>query len=209
MSENTADAPKDGIWSLTTRRTVTAGVLSAITLIMGFIPFLGFIPLPFGNATIEHVPVILGAVLEGPVVGMVTGVVFGAISWYRALTVPPTPGQIVFVLALRNPLVAVLPRILIGLFSWLVFAGLQRFNRDAAAFVAGFLGSATNTIFVVLLAIGLGYWPVSFAAILLPQAVLEAAVAAIITTIVARAVYIVRARLIRAPETKPRDQLPY
>lgn len=176
---------------------------------MSLVPYLGFIPLPWGSATIEHVPTILGGVLEGPIVGMVTGLIFGVVSLYNAYTTPPTPLNLVFVLAFRNPLVAIIPRILIGLISWLVFAGLQRFNRDGAAFAAGLVGSATNTIFVLALAIGLGYWPFSFVLLLLPQAILEAIVAAILTVIVARAVYIVRGRLVHAPDTKSRDQLPY
>lgn len=176
---------------------------------MGLIPGLGFIPLPFGNATIEHIPVILGGVLEGPVVGLITGLVFGSISWYRALTTVPTPANAIFTLAFRNPLIAVAPRLLIGLFSWLVFSGLKGVNRDLAAVASGLVGSLTNTIFVVGLAIVLGYWPLYLAVAVIPQAILEAIVAAILTVLIARAIYVVRARLTHAPEKKPREQLPY
>ncbi|HLZ60782.1 MAG TPA: ECF transporter S component [Ktedonosporobacter sp.] len=218
MSETATESSTTSPWTLTTPRLVTAGVLAAITIILGLVPGLGFIPLPWGNATIEHVPVILGGILEGPIVGMVTGIVFGIISWYNALTTVPTPLNAVFVLAFRNPLIPIVPRILIGLMSWLVFASLRRtlvfpwivrFNLDVSAFVAGFLGSITNTFFVLLLAIVLGYWPLSFIALLAPQAILEAIVAAVLAVIVTRAFFIVRGRFVHAVDTKPRDQLPY
>ena len=200
MSKATSEVSAPGPWTLTTRRIVTAGVLVAITIILGVIPGIGFIPIPnlSGNATIEHIPTILGGVLEGPLVGMVTGLAFGLLSFTRA-TIP----------LFKDPLVAILPRILIGLTSWATFAALYRFNRTAAAAIAGFIGSATNTIFVLGIAVLRGYFPLIAVVPIIPQAVVEAIIAAILTTLIASAVYIVRARLVRAPDTKPRDQMPY
>jgi uncharacterized membrane protein len=200
LSKVTSEASTPGTWSITTGRIVTAGVLVAITIILGVIPGIGFIPLPnlAGSATIEHIPTILGGVLEGPLVGMVTGLAFGLLSFTRA-TIP----------LFKDPLVAILPRILIGLTAWGTFAGLYRFNRTVAAAAAGFVGAATNTILVLGIAILRGYFPPVAVIPIIPQAVAEAIIAAILTTIIASAVYIVRARLVRAPDTKPRDQLPY
>lgn len=45
-------------------------------MVLGLTP-LGIIPIGPLNATILHVPVIIGAVLEGPVVGFVIGLIFG------------------------------------------------------------------------------------------------------------------------------------
>lgn len=195
-----------GTWSLTTERIAAAGVLVGITILMGIFPVLGFIPVPnlTGSATIEHIPTILGGVLEGPVVGMITGFFFGLISFLRS----PIP-------LFKDPLVAFVPRILIGLTSWLAFAGLRRFNRDVAAVVAGIVGAATNTVFV--LTFGILRQDAPFAGIpapviilaVLPQATAEAILAAILTPLIARAMYIMRGRYIRATETKARDQLPY
>ena len=195
-----------GTWALTTERIVAAGVLVGITIIMAVVPVLGFIPIPnlTASATIEHVPTILGGVLEGPVVGMITGFFFGLVSFLRS----PIP-------LFKDPLVAFVPRILIGLTSWLTYAGLRRINRDVAAFAAGIIGAATNTVFV--LAFGIWRQDAPFAGIpasviiltVLPQAIAEAVLAAILTVIIARAVDIVRRGLVRAPETKSRDELPY
>ena len=46
-----------------TRKLVVAGMLSAVTMVLGLTP-LGIIPIGPLNATILHVPVIIGAVLE-------------------------------------------------------------------------------------------------------------------------------------------------
>jgi uncharacterized membrane protein len=206
MSKFTNRPAAPGTWVLTTERIVAAGVLVGITIIMAVVPVLGFIPIPnlTASATIEHVPTILGGVLEGPVVGMITGFFFGLVSFLRS----PIP-------LFKDPLVAFVPRILIGLTSWLTYAGLRRFNRDVAAFAAGIIGAATNTVFV--LAFGIWRQDAPFAGIpasviivtVLPQAIAEAVLAAILTVIIARAVDIVRRGLVRAPETKSRDELPY
>ncbi len=187
-------------WRLSTWRIVLAGVLAAITIVMGIVPGIGFIPVPniTASATIEHVPTILGGVLGGPIVGMLTGLVFGLVSFFRATTP-----------IFKDPLVAIVPRILIGLTSWLVYAGLARLNRNVAAFVAGIIGAATNTVFVLGFAIWRGYLPLAIVPLILPQAIAEAIIAAILTTVIAGAVQIVRGRYVRAPETKSRDQLPY
>jgi uncharacterized membrane protein len=187
-------------WTITTERIVIAGVLAAITIILGVVPGLGFIPIPniSGNATTEHIPTILGGIVAGPLVGIVTGLIFGLLSFLRA-TVP----------LFKDPLVAIVPRLFIGLVSWAVFRGLVRFNRDMAAAVAGFLGSATNTVLVLGLAILRGYLPPVGVIPIIPQAVIEAIVAAILTVILTRVFYILEARLVHAPDTKPREELPY
>ena len=67
-----------------------------------------------------HIPVIIGAIMEGPVVGGFIGLIFGLFSIYQALT-NPTPVSFVFL----NPLVSVIPRILIGIVSYYVYNALK------------------------------------------------------------------------------------
>lgn len=195
------DSPTRSVWSLDARRIVTAGILAAITIILG-VTRLGFIPVPnlTASATIEHIPTILGSVLEGPVVGMVTGLIFGLSSFLGASSSP----------FFKDPLIAILPRIFIGLTPWLVFVPLKRLNLDIAAFVAGIVGSLTNT-FLVLGMIALRT-PTPFVPTLIlvaPQAAAEAVLAGIITVVITRAIYIVRQGRTRAKETKAREELPY
>lgn len=192
--------PRTRMFAFTTQRIVVAAVLVAITIIMGLVPGVGFVPVPTasGNATIEHVPTILGSVLEGPLVGMVTGLTFGLLSFTRA-TLP----------LFKDPLVAIVPRILIGITPWLVFTVLKRIQLDLAAGVAGFVGAATNTVFVLGFAVWRGYLPMAVIPTIIPQALAEAIVATIITVVIVRAVYITRNRIIKAPDTKDRSKMAY
>lgn len=199
MSQLTADR-KVSVFTFTTSRIVTAAVLVALTIILGLVPGIGFIPLPnaTGSATIEHIPTILGSILEGPLVGMVTGLTFGVLSFTRA-NLP----------LFKDPLVSVLPRIIIGVTPWLVFTALKRFQLDLASGVAGFVGSATNTVLVLSIAIWRGYLPLAVIPLVLPQAIGEAIVATIITIVITRAIYITRNQILRAPDTKKREDMPY
>ena len=101
------------------RKMVIIGMLSGISIFMG-LTGLGFIPLPFMKATIMHIPVIIGAIIEGPVVGAFVGLVFGLFSMYNAL-VNPTPLTPIFL----NPIVSVVPRILIGIVAYYVYKLLK------------------------------------------------------------------------------------
>lgn len=190
-----------GPWKLTTERIVITGVLAAITIVLGLVPGIGFIPLPnaIGSATIEHIPTILGGVTGGPIVGIVSGLIFGLLSFFRA-TVP----------FFKDPTVAIIPRLFIGLTSWAVFAGLKRFNRVLAAGVAGFVGAATNTVLVVCALIVRGYFaPQVIIPVVALQALFEAIIASIITIVLAQVFFVLENRLVRAPEKKKREELPY
>ncbi len=101
------------------RKLVIVGVLGGVSAILGMTP-LGFIPVGPTRATIMHIPVIIGAIMEGPVVGALVGLIFGLFSIFQALT-NPTPVSFVFL----NPLVSVVPRVLIGITSYYVFAALS------------------------------------------------------------------------------------
>ena len=63
-----------------TKDMVTTAMFVAIILAMSFVPYLGYIPLGFMNATIIHVPVIIGAILLGPARGAFLGGIFGLTS---------------------------------------------------------------------------------------------------------------------------------
>jgi uncharacterized membrane protein len=100
------------------RKIVVAGVFSALVIVLG-VTGLGFIPLPLGAITILQVPVIIGAILEGPVVGICIGLLFGIFSIVQAAIAGVTPVDLAF---LHYPWIAIVPRILIGPVSWLVYS---------------------------------------------------------------------------------------
>jgi len=124
---------------MNTRKWVIAGVLSALSVLLG-VTGLGFVPVPtaVGNATILQIPAIIGGVLEGPIVGAIIGTIFGISSFLHA-TIP----------IFKDPLVAILPRIFIGIGAYYVYKGLRPINHYLAIGVSGCIGSLVNTVFVL------------------------------------------------------------
>lgn len=126
----------------TVRTIVVSGVLAAIQIVLG-LTGLGLIPLPTGvNATILHIPAILAGVIAGPIAGIATGGLFGLFSFLRATTP-----------LFQNPLIAFGPRLLIGLVAFLVYRALKPVNEVLALAMAGALGTLTNTVLVLSLAV--------------------------------------------------------
>ncbi|MCA1950444.1 MAG: ECF transporter S component [Treponema sp.] len=182
---------------LPVRKIAVAGVLSAIAIVLG-VTRLGFIPWFSGaSVTILQVPVIVGAVLEGPLVGFVIGLLFGLSSLLQAAIAPTGPVDVAF----TNPFISVVPRLLIGPVSWLLYrliagrfatssAGLDKpkihpVRYSASLIAAGLGGSLTNTI-LVLSALGIfGFFPWSLIfTVAIGNGPVEAAVSAVITLIV-------------------------
>ena len=130
---------------LEVRKMAIIGVLAAISIMLSMTP-LGFIPLGPVNATIMHIPVIIGAVLEGPLVGITVGLIFGATSLFRALTMPTITS-----FALINPLVSILPRVLIGIVAYYVYKLTTKLTKNALAsgWITGVIGSLVNTVGVL------------------------------------------------------------
>lgn len=139
------DAKKKPATKFNTRRLVIISILGTVSIVLGMTP-LGFIPLGFAKATTMHIPVIIGAVLEGPIVGVAVGLIFGITSIIQSFTAP-TPISFIF----WNPLVSILPRIAIGLVAYYSFTILNKITKKASlsAGIAAFLATATNTIGVL------------------------------------------------------------
>ena len=133
--------------TLSPRRIAITGILAAVAILLGWTR-IGFIPVPnlSGNATIMHVPAIIGAVLEGPVVGLLVGGIFGLFSFLQA-TAP----------LVKDPLVSILPRLFIGVTAYYSYVALRKNNEYLALIVAGVVGSLTNTVLVIGMAIVRGY----------------------------------------------------
>ena len=108
---------------LDVRKLTIIGVLGAISVVLGSTP-IGFIPVGPTRATIMHIPVIIGAIAEGPIVGGFIGLIFGLFSIFQAVTAP-TPVSFVFL----NPLVSIVPRVLIGIVSFYVYDWLRKLGN--------------------------------------------------------------------------------
>lgn len=165
--------------NLSTRKIVISGMLGAISIILGATG-LGLIPVPTpaGHATIMHVPAIIGGVLEGPVVGLFIGLIFGIFSFIRA-TNP----------IFADPLIAVVPRLFIGVGAYYIYYLLKKYNVSFALILAGIIGTLINTIFVLGLAVLRGYLPFKAAAsVAFLHGIPEVILAAVIVVIVGKAI---------------------
>lgn len=126
---------------LETKNLTTVGILGAIVIMLGLTP-LGFIPLGVLTITSLHIPVIIAGILEGPVVGGLVGLIFGFFSLFNAMT-RPTPISFVF----YNPLISIMPRILIGVVTGIVYRALKdKDNNKLRLFMNVF-----RTIVVIIL----------------------------------------------------------
>ena len=131
------------------RRMVISAMLSAITAVLTFTP-IGMIPLPppLPSATMVHIPVLVAALVEGPVVGLIVGFVFGICSLIRAWEV----GMVGLTLFFRNPLISVLPRLLVPLVAvgiWMLWKKFVRQNAvtdKLGAALSAAVGTVANTV---------------------------------------------------------------
>lgn len=78
-----------------TAELVLTALFAAIIIIMAFTP-LGYIPLVVINATIIHIPVILGALFCGPKKGGFLGFIFGLTSFIKNTVMPTSLSAFVF-----------------------------------------------------------------------------------------------------------------
>lgn len=130
----------------------------ALIFILGLTP-LGYIYLPIAAITTVHIPVIVGACLLGPKSGAVFGMAFGLTSLIRAFSSADATSAVVLGTGAGgsfgpyNLLLIVcilfIPRILVGVFSGLLFKGMQKIckSESISLGVTGFVGSMTNTVF--------------------------------------------------------------
>lgn len=178
-----------------TRKLVLTAALSALIIVLG-ITKLGLIPLgPAASITILHVPIILAACLIGLPYALFTGAVFGIMSLVQAAMSPSGVLDPLFV----NPLVSVLPRMLVGLIAWalwVAFNKIPKLPKTVSAGITAFLSTVCHTLLVIGSLYlfqgaatregmgGMGYFAVI--GVLAPQAALEAVAA----TIICVAVYV-------------------
>ena len=128
-----------------TRKMLIIGALGGISIFV-VISGLGTITLPVFRLTIMHIPVIIGAILEGPAVGMSIGLIFGLFSMYQNFTAPVLTSFIFL-----NPIIALIPRVMIGVVAYYSFTLFKKLFKKSsiATGIAATLATLTNTIGVL------------------------------------------------------------
>jgi len=134
-----------GDMKISTKKVAIIGMLGAFSVVLSMTP-IGYIPIPWLGieATTMHIPVIIGAILGGPIVGTMVGLIFGVSSFLRA-------GSPYF----TDPLVAVFPRLLIGPVCYFSY------KASGQPVVAAILGTLTNTVGVLSMIYLRGYLPLA------------------------------------------------
>ncbi len=144
---------------------VQVALFTAIIFVLAMVPGLGYIPLGVIRATTIHIPVIVGSLVLGPKKGALLGGMFGLTSLINN-TITPTVTSFVFspILAIEmsgikgaimSLVICFVPRILIGIVPYYVYAGIRKMmkkgkkSQTIALGVAGVVGSLTNTLLVM------------------------------------------------------------
>ncbi len=141
-----------------TRWLTSVALMAAIVILLANTP-LGMIQLPIIKATTVHIPVIVGAVLLGPLAGAILGAVFGVCSLISNTMAPtllsfafsPFMSMTGILGAVKAVWISVGCRILIGIVAGWVWILLKKLkvNHLIALPVTGFMGSMVNTVMVM------------------------------------------------------------
>lgn len=135
-----------------TLRMAQTAILIALTLIFS-LPPLGTVRLGPIEMTLAPIPVAIGAIVLGPGAGALLGGVFGVGSFLQCIIGSSVFGA--FLLSLNwftTLVVCMLPRILCGWLSGLLYRALQKIDRTriASYFAASLSTALLNTLFFVL-----------------------------------------------------------
>lgn len=141
-----------------TRWMVSVALMAAIIIVLANTP-LGMIQLPVIKATTVHIPVILGALLFGPLAGGILGGVFGVCS-LASNTMAPTLLSFAFspflsstglLGSLKAVWVSVGCRILLGVAAAWIWILVTKFlkNQILSLVVTGFISSILHTFLVM------------------------------------------------------------
>ncbi|MDO4670980.1 MAG: ECF transporter S component [Aerococcus sp.] len=178
-------------------------LISAVLIIQTFVPWLGYLPLGFANVTIAHVTVIIGAVLLGVQGGAILGGIWGVLALIRNLVQPNILSPIFY-----NPIVAILPRLLVGVIVGFLYQQLaKRMGPLKAGAISGAIGALTNTVLVTIAVVlfakttyaQIMHIPesavlIAFVAAVAFNAIFEVLVAAVLTPIITRPLIALRDR---------------
>ena len=122
---------------------------------------LGTISFGMISITVAHIPILIATMMFGLKQGLVLSLIFGSLSMWIAITAPMGIIDPLF----QNPLISILPRLLIPVATHFTFVGLKNLNSKISesnnifkkftsetgrATIAAVIGNLANTFFVYL-----------------------------------------------------------
>jgi len=136
--------------SNTVNRIVRLAVLVAIIFLLEVFN-IGMIKIGVVEMTLLHIPVIVGAIILGPVDGAILGAVFGLVSFLECISGKSAFGATLLAInAFYTIIMCFIPRIIMGYLCGLIFRLFFRPERKGNIIpfiVAGVSGALFNTVF--------------------------------------------------------------
>ncbi len=132
--------------NLRTRKLVQLALFTAIILLMAFTP-IGYIKTLGLEITLIVIPVSVGAIILGPTGGAVLGAIFGLTSFAQCFGMSPFGAALLGINPLGTLIVCLIPRVLMGWLTGLIFIGVKKYNKNISFAVANLVGPLLNTIF--------------------------------------------------------------
>lgn len=127
-------------------RTLTQlGVLTAILIVMAFTP-LGYIRTGALSITLLHLPVIVGAVLIGPMGGMVLGAVFGLTSLFQCFGMEPFGTMLMSINPVATVITCLVPRVLFGLLAAVLYRVFSAKTGKLGCALTGLVATLCHTL---------------------------------------------------------------
>lgn len=180
-----------------TSKLTFLGVMLSLTIV--FVALTALPTMSASMALLIFIPTIVTSIIHGPKLGAILGFLAGTVTLLRALLAPASPLDYLFI----NPLIAILPRIFIGIVPYYIYVGLKKLfkSENVSLLLAGASGALVNTGLVIfalyvlyqdkIVAIstqfGIGTTFKAFALFLVTSnCLIESSVAAIATAIVVR-----------------------
>ena len=127
---------------------VQIAMLTAIILILAFTP-LGYIRTGGLEITLIVIPVAVGAVILGPVGGMILGAVFGITSFIQCFGMSPFGAMLLSISPVKTFITCVVTRTLMGFLTGLSYKGMKKVskNKSLNTVVANLCCPFMNTLF--------------------------------------------------------------
>jgi len=132
-----------------TGQIVRIGVLTAVLILLE-ITNLGFIKTPTGlELTIMQIPVLVGAIVMGPVPGAFLGGVFGLTSFFECFGKSFFGAALLSINPIYTFILCFVPRVLMGWCCGLIFRFLEKHvkNKMLPYAAASLAGALLNTVF--------------------------------------------------------------
>lgn len=178
---------------------VRLAALVAIIVLMAFTP-LGYFKYGTLSITLLPIPVVIGSIILGPSAGAILGLIFGLTSLAQCFGLDAFGTALFGINPLGTIFMCLVPRILMGWLSGLIFRGLHKIDSTKvfSYAVASLSGAVLNTVmFVAALVIIFGNTPLlrSFGSstaqiigvLITVNAVIEAAVCLVVGAAISKA----------------------